>query len=411
MLVRSHISKLDKLKVRPVYNAPFLFIRLEVMLVWPLLAQLRQEQCQILYGYETIRGGMIELNRIATNFQSYLCIDWSRFDHNAPFNIVDVLFDYYLPSKICTDFGYAKTYNYQQHAFHQAKHTTVDPNYNSSNSSKFVDVFPAKVKNLLTFLKKWYKEMIYITPDGFGYQRTTQGVPSGILCTQFFDSMINYIVVIDSMLEFGFTPVEIKTFKMFVLGDDNIIMFPFEYHKAQQFFDFLISYAKDRWKMIINAEKSKCTNLRRDIEVLGYTNNQGLPTRDIGKLVAQLAYPERHCDYNAMITRSIGMCYASAASLPLFHDLCLSVYKHYLNKIGNEPYTPVIKGLPGQLQHMLGLDEVPLDHFPTITEIYNRVSSWKGPLNLIPYWNPQYFLEPPWVIREQYQTLLRTHDS
>lgn len=408
LLVRSHLSTKDKLKVRPVYNVSFLFLRIEMMLCWPFIAQLRRSDSQMLYGYETIRGGMARIEELATLYNSFILIDWKKYDHRAPYSISDIFFQQYLPSKIAVDEGYAKIRNYQEHIHNfnmQARNINKD-SIKYSEHQTMPDIYPDKISNLLNFLHRWYNEMIYVTPDGFAYRRKFAGLPSGLMLTQPLDSWINYFLIIDSMYEFGLTKEEISKFKIFVLGDDNIIMSPYSLQHSQKLFECIKSYTSKKYDMLLSFEKCKVTNLRSEIEVLGYRNNYGYPVRDTLKMVGQLAFPERHCAHDDMCTRAVGLAYASAGCDLEYFQLCNEVFKYYSSKLPTPLSSPRLQALPGSLFMLNEYQYVDLTHFPTIEDVRRRTSTWSGKLPLYPFWNNQYFIEGPGIYRNSLITLL-----
>jgi hypothetical protein len=412
LLVRSHISHPDKLKVRPVYNAPMIHLRLEMMLFYPLLAQARKKECCIMYGLETIRGGMSVIEQLASLFKSFLMIDWSRFDHLAPFHLIDFLYNDWLPTKILVDSGYAKIRNYQDHVHSfkaQAEKMKTWSNSNISEDHPEVTLFSTKVSNMISFMNKWYKEMIFITPDGFAYRRKYAGVPSGILLTQFFDSFENLSILLDGLVEYGFTDEEIKQIKLFIMGDDNVVFSLIDPLKLLDFLEWFINYSFTRFGMKINIDKSSLSSLRRKIEVLGYQNNYGMPKRSISKLVGQLAYPERHVTDVDMCMRAIGFAYTACGSDTTFHNFCKRIFHHYYAKV-NIPIDQLFEngkyGLPGQFFAYKDIaSHIKLDHFPSIDEVRSVVSTHHGYLTEEPLWNYNYFLHPPAPNRSNSLTL------
>ncbi|ASA47451.1 RdRp [Wilkie partiti-like virus 1] len=410
MLVRSHISKREKLKVRPVYCAPLLLLRLECMLFWPLLAQCRKEENCIMYGLETIRGGMDYINRTATEYQRYLMLDWSSFDQLAPFKVIDLFFDEWLPRKILVDNGYALIWNYQAHVhnFQQESKAHGTQSSPQPENQEIPDLFPNKVRNLISFVKKWYKDMIFITPDGNAYRRINAGVPSGILMTQFLDSWINLFVFSYIQLKSGWTMKTLLANHIFVMGDDNVIFLPTGKRSHEQLLNSITNYAEKIFGMKLNQEKSTFTANKNKIEVIGYTNKNGLPHRDIGKLVAQLAYPERHCNDEDMCMRAVGMAYASCGVNTTFYMFCKRVYDHYRSKLPLEYQIPfkrknvigIFKALPEEV-----LSEFNFVEFPTLNEIFCRVQTHQGFLDIYKFWRSDYFLQPPVPKRRKRVTL------
>ncbi|AAP79988.1 putative RNA-dependent RNA polymerase [Ceratocystis polonica partitivirus] len=401
LLVRSHISNPKKLKVRPVNNAPMIFLRIECMLFYPLLAQLRKQQCSIMYGLETIRGGMMEIESLATRFSNFMMIDWSKFDQTVPFTLVDMFYQDWIPTLILVDSGYAKIHNYNDHVHSfaaQARKLGVHGDSNLNEAPPEAAVFANKVENLLKFINTWFKEMVYITPDGFAYSRTFAGVPSGILCTQLIDSFVNLVVLIDSLFEFGFHESDIKSALILLMGDDNVVFAPDKLSQLHSFFKFLPDYAKKRWNMKVNVDKSIFTTLRRKIEILGYTNNYGMPVRSLSKLIGQLAYPERHVNDSDMCMRAIGFAWCAAASDSTFHDFCRKVFIYYYARV-NVPIKDLVQSnasaLPGMFFAYRDVHQhIKLDHFPSIEEVRQVLSKHHGYLTEEPLWKYDFFLHP-----------------
>jgi len=405
LLVRSHISKRDKLKVRPVYNAPYLLVRLELMLIWPMLAQCRSPENSLMYGLETMRGGMAEIKRIACDYKSFVILDWSKFDHDAPFSVIDTFFTHFLPSKVCIDKGYARINNYREHISNfdkQAEGFNIR-NARSRNPFEVVD-FKSKVSNLIKFVHTWIKKMIFITPDGYAYRRRYAGIPSGILSTQLLDSYVNIFVLNYLMLKFGLTVEEIKSCKLLILGDDVALFTPFSVPRMESMFSFMKTAAKQLFNMTINAEKSKVSGMRSSIEILGYSNIYGYPYKNIEKLVAQLCYPEHHVNDEIMCARAVGIVLASAGIDLTFYNLCDQVYRHYLAKLQQPPGMEVFLSMLHRMFRYIPQEEASLIlpkivNFPTLDEIRMIYSVHLGYLTIDHFWSKRYFLDPPLAIR------------
>jgi hypothetical protein len=431
LFVRSQISKTTKLKVRPVYNAPFLFILLEAMLTLPLMAMCRLPQNCLLWGYETIRGGMQELNRIAHSYTTFIMIDWSRFDQLAPFAIIYHFYATFLPQLIRVDQGYMPygeySDKYRQYFERKADSFPKDSKkyreYAQSTSSKYgkhIIMFSFLIFNLLSFLWLWYVSMVFVTPDGYGYIRLLAGVPSGIFMTQILDSFVNLFLFVDGLLEFGFSSDEIKLIRLFIQGDDNIAFFIGDFERIFAFYEWFPAYAYERWHMIISIDKSSITRLRNNIEVLGYINRNGMPSRDVQKLVATLAYPERYIlatvvenedgtqtttygpeYYQVQMSRAIGIAYANAGHDESVHDLCRKAYlkARKLSKLTEEElrnteidyrklgFYEIFSVSIAELKDILVQD---LSSFPDFYAIRTNLRFWHGPHTVKPMW-PNHF--------------------
>jgi hypothetical protein len=265
---------------------------------------------------------------------------------------------------------------------------------------------------LLRFLHLWYNNMTFLSVDGFAFRRTSAGVPSGLYNTQYLDSFSNLFILIDGMIEFGFTDDEIISVLLLVLGDDNTGMTPFDLARLTRFIAFLESYALRRYNMILSKTKSVITTLRDRIETLGYQCNFGTPLRPIDKLVAQLCYPEHHIKYHTMSSRAIGIAYAAAARDIKFHAFCKDVYTMF-----SVFFKPDVRSNLEFLRSTLSDLEIPLPHFnaetlppfPTIQEVRKVYSSYQGPLQYTPKWNIAHFKNLPDVIPETGKPVMTMH--
>nr|WNH24519.1 RNA-dependent RNA polymerase [Heterobasidion partitivirus 23] len=417
LFVRSQISPLDKLKVRPVYNAPMLFLFLEAMLTLPLMAMCRLPENCMLWGFETIRGGMAELNRISSGFTTFIMIDWSRFDQLAPFAIIYHFWCTFLPSLLRVDRGWMPTQQYRTYLHKQAftdkhfNHEKTNPRYQKYLRSLHVTyaphilMFSFVIFNLCSFIWLWYCRMVFITPDGIGYVRLLAGVPSGIFMTQILDSFVNLFLFIDALLEFGFSPDEIRLIRLFIQGDDNIAFFVGDFERIFAFYEWLPDYALTRWHMIISIDKSSITRLRNKIEVLGYRNNNGMPSRDPAKLVATLAYPERipagSQMYLILMMRAIGLAYANAGHSSEFHSMCQRSYNDARVKSGltlpeltqvkidyrKLGFFEIFSTTMAELNDIVVTD---LSRFPDFYDIRANLYNWHGPHTVYPMW-PRHF--------------------
>jgi len=354
------------------------------MLTFPAHVIARKIECCIMYGFETIRGSNQILDYMAQSYKSFFTIDWSSFDQRLPWPIVILFFTELLPRLLIVNHGYAPTYEY--------------PSYPDLSTDKMVH----RLNNLLSFLATWYFNMVYITADGFSYVRTLSGVPSGLLNTQFLDSFGNLFLIIDGLIEFGFTDPEIDALLLFIMGDDNSGFTLWSIARLESFISWFESYALSRYGMVLSKSKSTVTILRNKIETLSYTCNFGQPTRPIGKLVAQLCYPERGPRPKYMSARAVGMAWASCAQDKTFHDFCRDVYYEFIDEredIDESAYLHIQSHLPGFLR----IDEsvrqvINFQHFPSLLKVSQTIRQWKGPLSYQPKWDLAHFVNQPDVI-------------
>nr|BBU59838.1 RNA dependent RNA polymerase [Rosellinia necatrix partitivirus 15] len=380
LFTRNHISEREKtLKVRPVYAVDEIFIIIELMLTFPLIVQARKPTCAIMHSMETLRGSNHLIDQLAKSFRSFFTIDWSGYDQRLPRPITDCFFLKFLRRKIIISHGYASTMEY--------------PDYPELTP----DAMYQRMDNLLHFLHLWYNNMTFLSADGYAYRRLYAGVPSGLYNTQFLDSFGNLYLLIDAMIEFGFTDEEIMAVILFVLGDDNSGLTSWPIARLLEFISFLESYCLKRWNMVLSATKSCKTTDRGNIESLGYRCNYGNPRRDIEKLVAQLCYPEHGIKYRTMSARAIGLAYASCMQSRTFYALCKDIHATFLPYL--DPSEREILSLRRQLSPVDTSTELELDidftKFPSPEDILDMISHYHGPLPIHSKWNFAHFMNPP----------------
>jgi len=259
--------------------------------------------------------------------------------------------------------------------------------------------------NLLHFLHLWYNNMTFLSADGHAFRRLFAGVPSGLYLTQFLDSFGNLYLLIDGMLEYGFTADQIKDMLLFVLGDDNSGFTHWSFLTLTDFVTFLESYALSRWNMTLSKTKSVLTTLRDKIETLSYQCNYGNPKRPIDKLVAQLCYPEHGMRYATMSARAIGLAFAACGQDVKFHAFCQDVHAMY------SPFLSLSKIDALQIARIISPSDTTLELdydfsvFPSISSIRARISSYAGPLPYATKWNYAHFMRDPDYATPSYKTM------
>jgi len=392
LFTRNHISERDgKLKQRPVYAVDDLFILIEAMLTFPLLVMARTPECAIMYGLETIRGAMTVIDRLAQGYFSFFSIDWSQYDQRLPRVITDMYYIDFLPLLIVISHGYQPTYEYPVYP-DLTEHTMYE-----------------RMDNLLSFLHFWYNNMTFVTADGYGYRRTSAGVPSGLFNTQYLDSFGNLFLIIDGLIEYGYDDDQITDIILFIMGDDNVGMTHIPFNELLQFIDFFEEYAFKRYNMVLSKTKSVITEIRGRIELLGYKCNYGRPMRPIGKLVAQLCYPERGMKKQFMSFRAIGIAYAACGIDNDFHRFCRDVYLIFLpfaDKPSKVNLLRASSALPGYLKAFDEITEmIDFTHFPTIFEVRETYNHYHGALKYAPKWNFAHFINAPNVVPPSAKTM------
>nr|QLC36825.1 RNA-dependent RNA polymerase [Sarcosphaera coronaria partitivirus] len=378
LFTRNHISdRTGTLKVRPVYAVDDLFLIIELMLTFPATVQCRKPTCSVMHSLETLRGANHLLDSLAKSYSSFFTIDWSGYDQRLPRPITDIFFTDYLRSKIIISDGYQPTMEWTDYS---------DLNEHTMYS---------RMDNLLHFLHLWYNNMTFLSADGYSYRRLFAGVPSGLYNTQHLDSFGNLFLIIDSMLEFGFSDSQIKEILLFVLGDDNSAFTNWPFELLHEYISFLESYALTRWNMVLSKTKSVITFLRSKIETLAYQCNFGMPKRPIGKLVAQLCYPEHGIKYRTMSARAIGLAYASCGQDSTFHELCRDVFHMFLpfyDLTDRERLTLLRQLMPTDTSDEISLN---FETFPTIDTVRTFISKYQGPLSYDSKWNKAHFMRAP----------------
>jgi len=392
LFTRNHISDRDgNLKQRPVYAVDDLFGYIERMLTTPLLISARKMSCCIMYGLETIRGSNHYLDRLAKKYKSFFTIDWSQFDQRLPRIITDTFFTDFLERLIVISHGYQPTYEY--------------PTYPDLTPEKMF----TRMSNLLHFLHTWFNNMTFLSLDGFAYRRTCAGVSSGQFTTQYLDSYGNLFLLIDGLIEYGFSDHQIDMITLFIMGDDNSGFTQLDIAELEQFIQWFERYALTRYNMVLSTTKSIITMMRNRIETLGYQCNFGNPIRPLGKMVAQLCYPEHGPIDKYMSYRAIGIAYATPFMEHTFYEFCRDIYwtfAPYAAEPNTETFFNIVKFLPGQFKLMDSyFEEIPLTHFPTQREILKKYQFWHGPLSFAPKWNFAHFINAPDVIPSQSETL------
>nr|ATQ64297.1 RNA-dependent RNA polymerase [Sodiomyces alkalinus partitivirus 1] len=395
LFIRTQISKrnhTDPKKIRPVYAVDDRFLHIEKTLTGPLLAQLRNPDCCVAHGLETFRGSMTLLDQIALLYKCYISLDWSQYDQRLPYYVIVAYYLDFLASLIIVSHGYMPTRSYP-------------------DTSSDIPSFANRQFNVLIYLLVWYLSMTFLSFDGFAYIRRHGGVPSGLLNTQSLDSFGNMYIITDCLLEFGFTEQECLEMLFAVLGDDNLIFLQQYLERVTAFMAFLDQYSKTRHGMVLSILKSMFSNLRSKITFLGYENNYGYPSRPIGKLVAQLAFPERPVPEKREwihAARALGLAYASCGQDPVFHLLCKMVYDKFRPAIAvpSHHIMKIFKKWKFQLPDF-DIEDVTytFPDFPTVHKIRHDVYGYKGFFSETDKWNFDVFDVPPSDNLTDYVTL------
>lgn len=253
--------------------------------------------------------------------------------------------------------------------------------------------------------------MVYISYDGYAYVRQFGGVPSGLLNTQSLDSFGNIYIIVDCMLEFGFSKTEINHMIFFIMGDDNVFFSNEEFPRICEFLLFMEEYAKQRHGMVLSVLKSVWTTLRNEIEVLGYQCNDGHPVRPIGKLVAQLAFPERPVPANKEwmhAARALGLAYASCGQDSQFHLLCEKVYLKFKTseQVSSRRFMQTVKYTVAELLDInIDVNRMDIPDFPSLYEVRQLTSEYQGFFSETDKWKTTIFRNRPSDVNHDVITL------
>lgn len=343
---RSHLVLFDDPdKVRSVHGVPKLCLQVELMLLWPYFNFLRKGTTPIAWGYEISNAGTYRIyNEASTHsyrIQTWLALDWSKFDKLARFEIIDDVHSSWQSFMILDD-GYIPT----------SEHRTSTTN-------------PDRISRLWSFMSKAVKFTPIRLPDGSEWKRTHSSIASGLLQTQVLDSWVNAIMLLTCLISLGIEVDEEVFIKL--LGDDSLIGLR-ELIPEEEFDGFLCRLASEalkRFGSILNVKKSKILRTLQGAPFLGYKFNNAIPTRDPLKLLAQLAYPERSWTVDRMAARALGICYASCGQSKLVYDVCKDVYDFCVN-VGKA--TPDPSGY-SFLEYLMTVSRIDLSYFPTFEEL------------------------------------------
>lgn len=398
LFTRSHITPQEKLeypKLRPIYAVDDRFINMELMVMFPIFVQSRNENSSMLYNFETLRGGCRQLYDIATHgktltdnqqkpFNYFLGIDWSKFDQLMPKWISQQFFTTFLPKLILVNIPYHPTFEYPMQKL-----------------SPDMDKTAKTATSIQSVLQTWFCNMTFISQLGYSYRRYDRGIPSGMFSTQFIDSYCNLYMIVDTLLDINFNEDDISKLFIKVLGDDNIIFAKWDNDQVDRFLDKLEENATHKYQMKINRTKSHRTTNITELEVLSYKiGKEGIPSKNTAKLLAGLLFPERKFKKEYAAYRAIAFAIASAGQDEQFYQLCKQYYEKYVDEAipidNNFKDYQFMKNLP---QSILWLEEIrnqiDFSKFPTLQECKSFVKEWKGPLGYDSKWRKAHYMYPP----------------
>jgi hypothetical protein len=366
------VSSSEPDKVRSVWGMPKYFVFIEAMFFWPLFSHyFSVKKTPLLWNYESLNGGWYRLNdEYYSHFRSFKTIintDWSEFDMRFYFSIWQDILDN-TRSYFCFCGKYCPTTLYP------------DPKTD-----------PQRINNLWTWLNTNYFSSTCSSPLGRVFKRLFAGMPSGIFCTQFFDSFYNGIMIVTCLTALGHTVNDDMFLKL--MGDDALfgLLFSMPVSDWADFIDALSTEALRRFNARLSSTKSHISLGINGAKVLSYFNNNGFPYREDEDILSHLLHPKTLRDTpERLMARSIGLYYASCGSRRI-RPVC----KHIYDTLAHDGYSPSVKGLASLFDPTgIRLSDDDLLHFPTETEVLARLMrpSSRDPDIQARYWNREHFI-------------------
>jgi hypothetical protein len=342
------------------------------MFFWPLFSHyFTVKDTPLLWNYESLNGGWLRLNdeyyRNYSQYKPVFNIDWSEYDMRVYFSMWQDILD-----KVKTYFCFCGKYC----------PTTIykDPKTN-----------PTRLHNLWNWMTAGYFNMKCASPLGRVYKRLFAGMPSGIFCTQYFDSFYNGVMLVTCLSALGH-PIP-EDFFLKLMGDDALfgILTTLPVSQWANFLELLSAEALHRFNARLSATKCHIASSIQGAFVLGYSNWNGWPKRDEEELLARLLHPKTLRDTpSRLMARCIGIYFASCGSKSI-----RKVCKHIYDELESQGHVPTVKGL-ASLYDPIGirLTDEDLQHFPSETEVYARLCrpSARDPELQARYWNREHFI-------------------
>lgn len=357
-----------------------------IMLFWSYTAYLKRSvgKTPLLWGYETITGGWFKLNNELFNSHvrgSIVTLDKSRFDKYYSFQIQDDI-DTMIRTFLDFDHGYIPTKEYPN----------TDTTWSSSKSHR--------IELLYQWLCFSFRKCPTVLFNGEKYTRLHSGMPSGVYVTQLYDTIHFHITNYTILFAMHFSASQIVLHKG--EGDDiifklSVLIQPNEHE------DFLTTYAHlDRtyFGSEIRPKKCEIKNNPNDVQVLGYRNNHGLPTRDPLELLAQMYHTKMSTPTpSKTMATAVGIAYALMQVRPTPENktrhsaylVCKDIYEYYQS----QGYTPDERAFNMTFyQDVHSGISVPFDTFPTTSDIEQNLMnfSYAAPKTMSRYW-PDWFLD------------------
>jgi hypothetical protein len=365
------VFDLIKEKLRTIFGVPKPVIFSEAMFHWPLFSHyFTHGNSPLLWNYETLNGGMSRLNAewhsFFRHYQPVFSLDWSEFDMHVYFDMWSDCRQA-VKSYFCFCGCYCPTTYYP-----------------------YARTSPHRLHNLWNWIEYAYFNMPLVSPLGNVFKRKFAGMPSGIFCTQFWDSFYNSVMVVTVLLALG---EEIAPNHFFKCMGDDVLFGLLRNIPISEWANFLERFAieaKRRFNSKVSAHKSHVSQTINDTQILGYFNWNGWPVRSDKELLAALLNPKSLRDEPSyLMARSIGIYYASAGS-PKLRPICKHIYDE-LKFQGIEPDSRGLNKIFGLWDTTM--PEIILSHFPSMLEATCRLSrpSSRNPDLQAKYWNREHF--------------------
>jgi len=320
---RAHTVKSDQPdKIRAVFGVPKLLLMVENMFLWNLQKEYLNGNVQspMLWGFETIRGGWMKLwNKLSNKRKNtVLSADWSGFDHKALHEVIDDVHNIWRGW-----FDFDKGYEPSKSNSFDYSHTETDP---------------IKIQRLWDWMTYSIKHTPILGDSGMLYQWQFNGIASGFQQTQLLDSFVNAIMLLTCLSSLGIN-IEGDDFTLFIQGDDSLATFA-ERTFAQYGRNFLTRLrdeGKTRFNADLSTDKTTFGNSLNDVEVLSYSNTNGIATRDPANLLSKLLYPERPRTLEATAAAALGYAQANMGSNRYVYNTCWNIYRFITDALGRIP--------------------------------------------------------------------------
>lgn len=370
-------------KVRTVFGVPKYVIFAECMFFWPLFSNyFTKAETPLLWNYESLNGGWNRLNtEYWLKYRAYspvFNLDWSEFDMRVYFTMWSDIFDR-VETYFCFCGRYCPTLPVlDEHG------SQLHPPYSEPKTN------PTRLRFLWNWIRYAYFNMVSVTTTGKIFKRLFAGMPSGIFCTQFFDSFYNAVMIVTCLLALGYKVDPNHFIKL--MGDDALFglleSIPLEHWS--EFLDALAAEAMFRFNAKLSATKCGFSRNIQSATVLSYTNWNGWPTRSAEDVLAHLLHPKSLKDSAPrLMARCIGLYYASGAN-PRFRPIA----EHIFSTLKAQGFSVRVVNLAEFMDPRgLGTYNIEVDNFPSPVECMSRLSrpSHRSEEIQSQYWDMSHF--------------------